>query len=447
MSHNGKKGLAVLLLVSLLAGCGKSDLTPSSEEMAQDPEIVTWFTGDTVPIQYKIPKTRPYIVVDQIGYLPSSIKKCFCQDIVEETVFEVIDQKTGKSVYQGVLKATEDELTYLGDFSQVNKPGTYYIKTDYLGESYPFEISDQAYNNQIDGLLESIGEMDWTKDIRESCMVIDTLMLAFELYPEVFVSEKAKELPKVLLLCQDGIQQILTFQNHKNGAVFEKVVEDKGDYKDGDRNLTAFFVGTVAKYCYSLKEYDARKATELLQYASLGWQYMNKDIDSIDLDHFFFACSEMYRVTGQSKYRYALQDKLPTKERITSGGEYDLAYFGNITYLCTSYKVELDYCNLAIDSMIREATEITEESKEETYFVRDDTTEYAILKDASTIVFASRVNYNQEYMTVLENHVHFLTGMNLENFNYFEQLNSWINTSDYGKSMAILAYSLLIERI
>ncbi len=447
MSHNRKKGLVVFLLISLFTGCGKSDLKPATEEKLQDPEIVTWFTGETVPIQYEIPKTRPYIVVDQLGYLPSSMKKCLCQDIVEETAFEVIDQETGNSVYQGVLKKTEDELTYSGDFSEVTTPGTYYIKTEYLGESYPFEISDQAYNCQISELLQAIEKMDWTKDIKESCMVIDTLMLAFELYPEVFVSEDSTELPEVLQICQDGIQQILTFQNHKNGAVFEKVVEDKGDFKDGDRNLTALFVGTVAKHCYSLKEYDARKATELLQYASLGWQYMNKDMDSIGEDHFFFACAEMYRVTGQSKYRYVMQDKLPTTERITSDGEYDLAYFGNITYLCTSYKVELDYCNLAIDSMIREATEITEESKAETYLVRDDTTEYAILKDAATIVFASRVNYNQEYMTVLENHIHFLTGMNLENYNYFIQTDSWVNTSDYGKSMAILAYSLLIERI
>ncbi len=108
--------------------------------------------------------------VSQIGFRPDDTAKvaflsCWLGDgggleYEREIPFRVIDEKTGKTAYEGktsLSKAasdkTEDSLNknyngtdvYVMEFTSLNLPGTYRVCVDRIGCSYPFEIAEDVW--------------------------------------------------------------------------------------------------------------------------------------------------------------------------------------------------------------------------------------------------------------------------------------------------------------
>ncbi len=98
---------------------------------------------------------EPPIVINQVGYKPDREKIAVFRGITNEKEFSVINSKTGKTVLTGPLYGEKNntsagEVNWLGDFSSVTEPGTYYITCGNLDDSYEFTIGDDVYSNLMD---------------------------------------------------------------------------------------------------------------------------------------------------------------------------------------------------------------------------------------------------------------------------------------------------------
>ncbi|MCF0114593.1 MAG: glycoside hydrolase family 9 protein, partial [Erysipelotrichaceae bacterium] len=88
------------------------------------------------------------IRVNQVGYFLSEEKRCVFP-YKQGDVFDVVRVEDNSVVYSGAVSnplesMTSNEVTYVGDFSNVLTPGKYYIRSQFSETSYPFEIKDST---------------------------------------------------------------------------------------------------------------------------------------------------------------------------------------------------------------------------------------------------------------------------------------------------------------
>lgn len=100
--------------------------------------------------QMKVPTD---IAVNQIGYKPSQAKIAVFSGDNIGTTFEVIEVETGEVAYKGIIGEVRDnpvsgEKNAKGDFSELTKPGRYYIRLEGCDDSYQFEIGE-AINGKL----------------------------------------------------------------------------------------------------------------------------------------------------------------------------------------------------------------------------------------------------------------------------------------------------------
>ena len=63
--------------------------------------------------------------------------------------FEIIDEETGETVYNGTVRQkpeADGSLMGYGDFTDLTEEGTYYVRGGILGRSYNFALSDAVYD-------------------------------------------------------------------------------------------------------------------------------------------------------------------------------------------------------------------------------------------------------------------------------------------------------------
>lgn len=88
--------------------------------------------------------------VNQLGYKPDDIKTAVFRGDAVGATFQVISTENDSVVYEGKISEgsyneAAGEVDYIGDFSSVTEPGSYYIKADGLGQSYEFDIKEDVY--------------------------------------------------------------------------------------------------------------------------------------------------------------------------------------------------------------------------------------------------------------------------------------------------------------
>ncbi len=114
-----------------------------------------------------IVERKPEIIVNQLGYLPQWHKTAFfrqstafnSEKIKVSDPIELIDSDTRETVdtfslSQEKLDPVVQDKVYPIDFSQVNKPGTYFLKLGNF-ESTPFSIGTDIYQQPLITLLRS----------------------------------------------------------------------------------------------------------------------------------------------------------------------------------------------------------------------------------------------------------------------------------------------------
>lgn len=104
----------------------------------------------------------PKVKVNQIGYKPDAEKIAVFADLEEDdTTFQVVEESTGESVFEGSLSEPEDnpyagETNCTGDFSEVTKEGTYKIVTGKGEESPSFVIGADVYDSTFKNVVKML---------------------------------------------------------------------------------------------------------------------------------------------------------------------------------------------------------------------------------------------------------------------------------------------------
>ena len=82
------------------------------------------------------------IILNQVGYISNQVKTAVYAGSADS--FQIVDAKTGKTMFSGLLRSTvydkaSGDTVSLIDFSTFNKRGKYYIRIG-LKKSLPFPV-------------------------------------------------------------------------------------------------------------------------------------------------------------------------------------------------------------------------------------------------------------------------------------------------------------------
>ena len=107
--------------------------------------------------------------------------------------------------------------------------------------------------------------------------------------------------------------------------------------------------------------------------------------------------------------------------------ENDFVFWGCVTYLSTKQRVDVNTCEDIIKILMQEGERISYASKNSKLLVSMDeqpSGSAALLRDITRLAVVDHIITNHEYATVLENHLHYLLGRNLQSISYLDGAGS-----------------------
>lgn len=481
-----KRSICILLSMFLLTGCAyASDLSFDTLQKGSSDNGFTTL-GLSPEFNYEVPESIPSILIDQVGYPQDSNKVAFFQGEFLPDSFAVIDADSGQEVYTGeIVQRGYDDKTGVfvsyGDFTSFQTPGSYYIRAAVIGQSYTFEIAENPYAGLYDVALKQyyynrcgltlssdlagdaahnachskeaqmkeqasvkldvsggwhVDEMS-TRDVTTGCRTVNYLLLAYELYPKVFddelgIPESGNGIPDILDEVKYEIDWLLKMQDSTSGAVYSSV--DSADnaalgyllyINEVTMDATIQFAATMAKFSYLYQNYDRDFATRCLKAADRAYRYAGQYLNDVEPEEYFYASTELYRATGRSRYHNVIMDYL--QQNPLTDMENDFVFWGCVTYLSTKQKVDVNTCKDMIKILMLDGEKVSYASKDSKFLVSMDEQQSgsaALLRDIMRLSVVDHIITNHEYATVLENHLHYMLGRNLQSVSYLDGAGS-----------------------
>lgn len=432
----------IVTAAMLLSGCAANIPFPEKSKTEQtEPEFTLETLGLTPDFSYERPAEKPGIRTDRLGYLPESVKTAVFRGKKLPESFQVIAKDSGECVYEGDVRIGGSEsdgiLTGYGTFTELKEEGSYYIQCERIGCSYYFAIGKEAYLEKAKELGQLIKEAQSGEDtVRESmeiCETLSYLLMTYEMYPALPAKiwnsgntgdEDAKiNGEKFFKTLRAETDLLLSIQDEKTGGVFkeaktELITEEGGQALQPEisAEATAVYAGTMAKYGYLYQEYDWDYANICLKAAAKAWRYLDREERNGTLPAGevitgrIYAASELYRASNERTYHnYMLQNR----ELMVNRKEDLYLLMGKIAYLSTRRQVDHELCSQIMSGLMENAGRIAAEGKKERFLVKEKETD-AILWDMTTLALTNYAIMNHEYVTVIENHLHYLLGRNEE---------------------------------
>ena len=423
MKH--KVWLSVLLVLCILTGC----LQPKTNLTGSDRDTL----GVTPDFSYKVEEQIPNILVNQVGYLTESKKVAILWGNNLYDVFCVYNAFTNEKVFEGyltsdniaviqseevsdTLEKEEKKAIYLADFSQIEKPGTYYVYQKDLGYSYEFKIGDNIYDD-VEKTALTLLETE-KEDVSKICYQLTALLITKELYPSNLLEEE-----RLNRICKDKIELLLQAQDEITGNVYAKI-SDVSKIQEMDEQqkqqyislaATAEFAGVLAIYAYQLKETDGNLAYQYQMAAENAYRAIQLSLDNVGYDAGYFAASHLYRLTGRMKYSQAIEQYLNMKEEQKGYTEYDFSLFGDYGYLTLRYGSNLAWSEMVMKRIMKQAEEISRTVGKNNYYVSEKREYNDIdgkLKDMSNFALVNYIITNHEYSTLQRNYLDYFLGRN-----------------------------------
>lgn len=442
--------------MTALSGCAKG---------AEETDV----TGEErAPLSVETPAYLPRALIDRNGYGTGAEKIVFflCEDAGDS--FEVRSEADGATVYTGNIRHADSGM-YYGQFSSFQTEGTYYIYTDVTGASYPFRIGADVATNEAHRALRSLyahrcgmmrdgaggvaqqachGERatiasdptavtdvsgGWhtdgagNRDVVASCHALRDLLLSYEISPEAH--DDAASLP----YSGNGVPDVL------DEALFEitwllKMQSDDGSVsagvevqEDGSLTLlassaaaTAAFTDVCARFSYLYEPFDAGAGASVFSSAVDAWNAYGRMATPRLEPAAFAAAAELYRITGDRRYETVLSAFFNREDFSDLLENNTEIFFGSATYLVTTQPVNVTVRQTIRNTLTTHAERMANRAQDAAYLVTDAQPE-EILDDMRRLAYANHMAYRYSYVTVMENHLHFLGGRNEERINYMQE--------------------------
>ena len=447
--------------------------------------------GLTPDLDYDRPVIEAHIEVDQLGYLPHGRKLAIFRGEELDDRFSIVAVDTGEAVYNGEIKskteAVSGETFYYGDFSELTEPGSYYVRTDVIGYSYPFTIGDDIYDDMLNVALKQFylnrcgtsltekyaGESarsachndpvtlqqdvnvsldvsgGWhinqagDRDVVRGCNTIEALLIAYEYNTEAFADdvglpESGDGIPDILNEIRVETDWLLKMQDPSTGAVYEGVVStDQGKGLDNpchvsaiDMDATLAFASALGYFSYMYQTVDNAYATACLQAADRAMKYAAKFTDTLNADEYFKAAAMLYRATGYFSYRSIVENYCV--ERTEYNMSDNVVFIGAVTYLATKQKTNSDICDVMMSNLRSYAEKMSSERRDALYLMGEKakTVENStLLSEIARLTVANYIISSNEYKNIMERYLHYFLGCNPYNICYVGQYGS-VNISD-----------------
>jgi len=442
-----RRWYAVILCLVLLCGCGSKSTGDYAEKKVQEQDNgYTGMAGTKPELNYEAEAMKQRVLTDQVGYDADSTKVVLFLGDKLGSSFHVIDAQSGNMVYTGEIEYSgtdpeSGEKVSYGIFSGLVEEGDYYVQTPVIGESYFFSISDSLYMDIFRNACLQY-ETLWSdrkpclaEEIPEDAETISNLLIAFEYYTGIFeddlgIAESGNQIPDLLDMIRKRVDAVRQLDPQE--LTYEQL---------------ACYTGILAQFAQDYKNFDAVYAQDCLAKAQDAFRILERlDINDQDVSYFFYALAQMYRATGNTNYHTKIKVLL---NQGTIQGE--MSFFGNVAYMSCKYKVDVDLCNRIMTELLEEAEEISQISSKSVYLVCAQDLQ-VISENMTKLSLVNYVITNHEYVTVQENHMHYLLGRNAGGISYISgtgqesaQAGQCISNNGYQNSALIFMMSEIIK--
>ena len=472
--------LAVAILLGSVAGCGASSVEEKSEAPVAAP--VNIVSGDIStdyesPVQlpgtfvdqlgFKTDSDKMVIFKGTDLEGDFFVKNLDTGDVVY----------TGQIQSYG---RSGDEEYCAARFTEFKEPGRYCIYTDTLGESYSFTIKEDLYDELLSSACKryyinrcgtSLSEENAGKNAHSAChtamahlkedpqteldvtggwhmdsqgdrdaalgsRIAEELLIAYELNPESYtddsgIPESGNGVPDILDEIRYEVDWLLKMQDPKTGGEYGAALTTGSEDEDVfarpvvvtpvSMEATISFASMMARFSYFYQKYDSSYATTCLRAADKAFTCFLNNQKAEDSSGAFKAAAQLYRATGSDTYVEVLDSFFAGKDFMDKFHEDENIFLGAVTYISTSQPVDMERCSIIMKALMKEAEDIAKESSEEVFKVAEPENPgdfEKMLDDMRCLSITNHIIYNHEYTTIIENHAHYMLGMNPEAVNY-----------------------------
>lgn len=428
--------LAALTACSLPAGQGTAPDTSASEPVA---DIAT--LGYEPVFTYDYSEQRPSIITDRVGYIPTGKKVIYIEGTDPAREYRIVRDGTEEVVFEGKLhRITEsddkaasstDNSIYIGDFTDLTEEGTYRAFQEDVGYSYEFSIGQDNYHALYTEAYKTITDAEY---IQTSALIytLSNLMLTHEIYEGAYTDDS---------FIRGGIEELLSQQHPRTGAVYQELqnaetlalIEEELSHPSTatiqtdsmiSLSSTAELAGVLAQYYVNYYETDQPLAVQALRAAGKAYNYIDRFRDGVKSDSYYYASSELYRATGQYRYRKAIADYDLIPEQTRTVSDYDYTMLADVAYLSSGYKTDYVRCEELMGRYRDTASRISGSSSKQSFYVQadiDDISEDELLYNMMTLGLVSYILSGREYASVQSNYLHYMFGINKDMTNYYTE--------------------------
>lgn len=422
-----KLQLIIITLLSIcLMGCslGLEDIRRAPEQ----PEVAV---ATPTP---KVMEVTDKIFVDDVGYYTSDKKLFLIRAGIEnlDGYSYTIENTADKSVvYSSTLSALSKEETdfntlYMGDFTELNRAGTYRIAIEDIGYSKDFIIGETIYSDLYSQVYAEIKDHTYNDDM-ELIRTLSGVMLTNEIYPAS--------------LADDG------FVSDKVESLMNKYISNGALSQDMDVNLSAALSGMLAQYAADYREKAPELTESALYTADIIFDSVMVSEEKPYDDCLYYAACELHRAQGYYPSVKVIEDiSVAYDNGVETTSEYDYFLIARIAYLSSTNRPDYDRCEKMLDALRENVKNISDSCTRETFYVQPDADtigEEGMLDNMMQLGLVGYILRGREYSSVQRNYLHYITGINAENKNFLKAHQE--NTKDNASGNTVLLSKLMFS--
>ncbi|MBQ1457110.1 MAG: glycoside hydrolase family 9 protein [Butyrivibrio sp.] len=482
LSHKIRATSTLLLTcVLLVSGCAESapSINPITDTIQEDSLTMP---DPALSTAIALESISPKILTDQNGYRTGASKTVLFINKDLDTsklpsTFEIRKAADDVAVFTASITWSLDKVGDTGEcigsgtFTDYQTDGDYYIYAEGLGDSCSFSIGDGVYDMLYESALrqyylnrcgvaltqeyagddargichsdlatyksDSSKTLDITggwhldsnadRDVETGCLIIDNLLLSYEMNPEVFtkdcgIPESGDDVPDVLDEIRYEADWLLKMQDKSTGGVYASALTNAKAGQnlsmaqvivtDVTPQATISFAAALGWCSYVYGDIDPDFSKKCLEASKKAYEAASSMGALGSYDASFLAAAQLYRLTGDKTYENCLSKYFKGSSFESDFIMKDCIFMGGICYLKTTQPVNRDVCSKIMGALIGEAETISVASKKSDYMIStgsyDDIT--TILRNMRCLTVTNHIIYSQEYVEIIENHAHFLLG-------------------------------------
>lgn len=444
MGNKNRIIAAVMSLALALTGCGSSAQNGADQpetdvqQIRQEQDMIQQsifgreegFGALLVSQGIELPVSTTKIFVNQAGYISDRNKKVMFLGERLGSEFKVINQSDGQIVYTGrIERGRTDEISGLylsaGDFSKLTEPGTYYIETDIVGQSYPFRITQDGYENMFMGLLRNVRDAQLTQDAQGICstsfgmhVIMHAMQCSGSLFEEAYKHFGEDEQDKQLVTQLLYFASWLMAQQGTDGSLYN------------DYEATAAFCGIMVMSRDMFGKYEESVSKEYQEAADKAWKWLEEQKCDTDVRKSarFYAAAQFFKAEYSEEYKKIAEDFL--RERDKDYSDERFVFYGVLAYISAGNNTDRDLCTHIMKDLVDKNEYACEEAKNDVFFGIGKRTMYDSLYNMLLLCFVNYITPSKEYTEIIENTIQYMGGLNESGVCYIDGNGVWKELSE-----------------